>query len=117
MKDLIISLEKSLHKKHNRTKKSFLKRILHQDFQELTTFGETWDKEKTIEKLEQENNFEVTIKSTEFNYSQLSSILYQLTYKTEINYQGQVYHSLRTSIWIRNGNEFQLLHHKAIKVL
>ena len=112
--DTIIQLEKMLLDSSIRKNQDELYELLHDDFMEFGTSGEIYNKKKIIDFIPQEDSN--PIDGFNFKASMLSPKVIQLTYKTKKqNNDGTISSSLRSSIWKKNGKQWQMIFHQGTK--
>jgi len=111
LRDLIVSLEKSLHAEQVRHSKTKLACLLHDEFMEIGASGRIFDKKKIIKNLSSEESYNVL--ASDFEFVQLSPEIVQLRYKSVSTKRNNVTrHTLRSSIWKINGTSWQILFHQ-----
>ena len=105
---LIQQLELSLLDPSIRQSPEQLNKLLADDFLEFGSSGKIYNKQDCLQLVESSRQFTVT----DFKVKELSKELVLATYKTIEN--GAV--SLRSSVWQRCGNEWQIVFHQGTKV-
>lgn len=108
----IINLELSLLRPEIRSSKSELKRLLTEDFLEIASSGISFDKSDALARIPSESQPE--FKASDFVLRELAKNTIQLIYKATIKRQGndKIHYSLRSSIWIKNDSDWQMLFHQ-----
>jgi hypothetical protein len=113
LSQLIQDQEGSLLLRHTRADRETLKYLLHDDFEELGASGNIVTKTDAIEwLLREEDNIQWTL--SDFKLRILSGEIVLATYrahKTDLANK-TVKHSLRSSLWIRNGDHWALRFHQ-----
>jgi hypothetical protein len=109
MFESVIELEKSLLDYETRSDLAKLRKLLHDDFVEFGSSGKVYNKQEILDSLpyEQKQSKLLEIKSVETRKLSDSCIL--LTYKLFSNAK---LHSTRSSIWLYNLCQWQLLFHQ-----
>lgn len=107
----IEQLEKRLLDPQTRKSKKVLNELLAEGFKEFGSSGRVFSKEDIINRLPQEDSFFYSIEDISAQKLSVDTIL--LTYKLEINSVA----SLRTSIWQKNRDKWQMIFHQGTKVL
>jgi hypothetical protein len=109
MFDSVIQLEKSLLEPAIRANLITLQLLLHDEFMEFGSSGRIYNKEDILESLPHEQPILLEIESISINTKKLSDSCILLTYKLISNHK---LHSTRSSIWINNGCQWQLIFHQ-----
>ena len=113
--DLLVDLERELHKKSTRRSKEKLDGLLHDDFKEIGALGRVYDKAQIIEELQNEIPF--TIDASDFELRMFSEDIAQLKYKTRKTVSsGGLRTTLRTSVWKNENSNWKLLFHQGTVV-
>ena len=99
-------LETSLHKKQTRNSPEAVSRLLADDFVEFGSSGRVWNKSSIIESLRKETE-DLQVAVEDFKVRELSAEVMLVTYKTST--------SLRSSIWIRLEDRWQMIFHQGTK--
>jgi hypothetical protein len=94
-----------------RSSRQRVEALLHDDFSETGSSGQVYDRVAMVEMLISEAPGEVIIR--DFESTHLSDDVAMVTYRS-IGISGQ--EARRTSIWVRNGAEWQLRHHQGTRV-
>lgn len=110
MKDEILKLEKNLFKMEYMKDRSFLNKIIHDNFKECGKSGYFFDKDETIKAL-QECTEDRKIQIYNYEYEKIDENTYLIHYITK-SCDDIIY---RTSIWIMEDN-LKLLFHQASKL-
>ncbi len=103
----VISLEKSLLEAETRSDLDKLQNLLHDEFIEFSSSGKVYNKQDILESLPQEQSRLLEIES--INTKKLSDSCVLLTYKL---FSDGKLHSTRSSIWINNLCQWQLIFHQ-----
>ena len=108
----IIDGEKLLLTRRIRHDQQELKRLLHEDFEEVGASGRSYDRAQIIEQLMDEPVEESpTLQLLEPRIQQLSETLVLLRWKTAADNPSQ-----RTSLWVHSAQGWQLLFHQGTKL-
>lgn len=108
----IIDGEKQLLTQRIRHKQQELKRLLHEDFEEVGASGRNYDRSQIIKLLMAEPvDQSPTFQLLEPRIQQLSETLVLLRWKTGADTPSQ-----RTSLWIHSAHGWQLLFHQGTKL-
>ena len=109
MFDRVIQLEKSLLEPAIRSDINTLQQLLHNEFVEFGSSGKIYNKQDTIDLLPNEQPRLLEIESISINTKKLSDSCILLTYKLLSH---DKLHSIRSSIWINNLDQWQLIFHQ-----
>lgn len=113
--DLLIELERSLHKGSVRKSKEKLNELLHDDFEEIGASGRVYDKKQTIEALINETPY--AINASDFELRLLSKDIAQLKYKTKSSTTNDLIRTTqRSSIWKNEGAKWKMVFHQCTVV-
>jgi len=113
---LLVALEKQLHSSEVRNSKDKLDILLSEDFREIGASGKLFIKEETIEHLLKSKSSK--IEANEFKLNKLSPDIMQLIYREESKLSAvNNRHTLRSSLWKKNGNNWQMLFHQGTVVI
>jgi hypothetical protein len=113
--DLLVELERSLHRKSIRRSKEKLDELLHDDFEEIGASGRTSNKDQIIEELLNETPF--TINASDFELRMFSEDIAQLKYKTKNTARNCLpCTTLRSSIWKNEGSKWKMIFHQGTVV-
>lgn len=105
-------LETSLLKPEVRSSREELDKLLADDFMEFGSSGNIYRKEDTLKNLPASSD-KVEFSMGDFKVRQLSENLVLATFKTEKTINGvEKITSLRSSIWKKVGDEWQLFFHQ-----
>ncbi|HEY0908510.1 MAG TPA: DUF4440 domain-containing protein [Candidatus Paceibacterota bacterium] len=115
--ELFLDLETKLHKKEIRNSRAAVSDLLADDFIEFGSSGKIYDKNITLESLEQEDS-DLEIEVSDFKAQSLSPDTVQVTYATSKldTETGTKFRSLRSSIWKLNDGKWQMLFHQGTKM-
>jgi hypothetical protein len=114
--DLFLSLETSLLTPATRCSRAALEQLLAPDFREFASTGRIYSREEIIEAVLTESPVHWTIQS--FQVHELSDSLALATY-TAIRTPGRTTptsRSIRSSLWQRTDNSWQLLFHQGTPI-
>jgi hypothetical protein len=115
MKNKIRLLESKLQTPKLRKSKEFLEKILCDDFVEFSRSGKAINKTHTVEALKKESHKEYVMSN--FKIHRISNNVIQATYKTKENKNGiEIKYTLRSSIWIKEGNRWKMQFHQATPI-
>ncbi|MEN9649457.1 MAG: hypothetical protein RL094_424 [Candidatus Parcubacteria bacterium] len=115
LKDTLYQLELSLVNQDNRSSAEKLNKLLADDFIEYGSSGLIYNKEITINSLTSAPS--PTYKIYDFEIISLSETFAQTRFKTDrINLDGTRLTSLRSSIWKKTGNDWQMYFHQGTPV-
>ena len=108
---LIIDLEKQLLNPELRKSEAKLGQLLSDDFVEFGASGRIIDKNEVLERLPKENP--VHYEAFDFHAVQLANDVVQLRFKIRrSNDDGSISTSLRSSIWKRSADRWQMCFHQ-----
>ena len=89
--------------------------LLADNFREFGSSGRVYSKEDIVLTLQQESP--VSISAVDFNVMFLSEGVALVTYKSEKEQQdGPSVAALRSSIWIKNGDDWSMIFHQGTKL-
>ena len=113
--NLLIDLEKSLHRSSTRKSVEKLDELLHDDFEEIGASGKTYNKNQIMEELIKETP--LTIHASDFELRMFSEEIVQLKYRTK-NTAGTESKpvTLRSSIWKYEGTKWKMVFHQGTVV-
>lgn len=119
MKELesqLLQLETALTESETRSSREQLDRLLAEDFLEIGSSGKIFTKAHALERLPastEKNVYEIS----HFHIRVLSPDLVQTIFKTKRTTDGtDILNSLRTSLWRKNGNTWQMLYHQGTPI-
>jgi hypothetical protein len=110
----VIELEKKLLDPKVRKSKRELEQLFSDDFLEFGKSGKVYDKKQVITGLLNET-FDIKYTPTNFNGQTLSPSVIHLTYDLEEDNGLVKTHSLRTSIWIKKDEKWEINFHQGTK--
>lgn len=109
MRDEIYQLESSLLTKEVRKSKEALDKLLSEEFIELSSSGQIYNKQFVLQTLPSSDPIEDIVGEIEqFDIMDVSEDKVLATYRILIN--GVM--SLRSSIWKKNGDQWQMIFHQ-----
>jgi len=112
--EFLFQLEQKLLDPATRKNREELELLLAENFQEFGSSGRTYTRETTINLLAKEQSADILAK--DFKSLELSADVVLVTYKTQHRQQGlTVSASLRSSIWKRIENKWQMVFHQGTK--
>lgn len=106
IEDLIFKKEKSLMDFPNRGSVDFLNKILTDDFIEVGSVGEKWNKQEIISRLEVSEPIEYEVKN--FKVTSVSNSVMLATYRVRLSGKW----SYRSSIWVLVGDDWLMKYHQ-----
>jgi hypothetical protein len=113
--DLLVNLERNLHRKSIRRSKDMINELLHDDFEEIGASGNIFNKDQMIEELLYETPF--TINASDFELRMFSEDIAQLKYKTKNTENKNLTRTtLRSSIWKNEGSKWKMIFHQGTVV-
>ncbi len=112
LKEKIIELELSLLKPEVRSSKQKLNRLLVDDFLEIPSTGNPYNKSQALNRIPNEGTPEFTLQDYELRV--LSENLVQLIYKASVKRQNDknITYSQRNSLWKQTAGKWQMLFHQ-----
>lgn len=115
--DLFLDLETQLHRKEVRNSKEKVSALLADDFIEFGSSGLKYDKALTLDLLSEEG-IALEISVEDFELKRLSDDIVLATYKTsKIDPKtGELFQSLRSSIWKNNSGNWEMVFHQGTKI-
>lgn len=115
LEEIIYSLELSLLNSEVRTSVEKLNALIADDFIEYGSSGLIYDKENILERLP--NGLSPSYNLYDFQYINLSENIIQTRFKTNrINLDNTVTMSLRSSLWRKSGNDWQIFFHQGTPI-
>ena len=113
--DHLHKLEVSLHSAKVRSDRKELNKILHNDFVKFGRSGLIYSRTQVLEEF-QEPNREFQISSRNYAYQQLAENIVLITYESaHIDSNGsETRRSLRSSLWQKSEQGWQLIFHQGI---
>ena len=108
----IRALEERLLQPDVRKSPQELDRLLANEFVEFASDGRPYDKRQVIEALQHEGAFRRSL--IDFNFRRLANDVALATFRAirEDTHSGEIVSSLRSSIWRRDANEWQVVFHQ-----
>jgi len=111
----IYDLEMSLLTPRVRSSFNELNTILADDFREFGSSGLVYTKQNILERLPKEDG-ETIYNVSDFEITELTSDIVMANFKTERIKGGEQVNSLRTSLWRRHGDSWQMFFHQGTKI-
>ena len=107
-------MEAALHQHEVRTNIARLQLLLHPKFIEIGYSGKTHDYNSIISNLLSEKNSVFKVWSQDYEYTELSNTVIQLTYKSakQDKYGSLSRHAKRSSIWVNELGEWKMKFHQ-----
>lgn len=114
LKTIIYDLETSLLKSEIRSSASDLDLLLADDFREFGSSGEIYDKKLIVERLPKDTQISpVEFLVSDFQIKELAENIILATFKTDKTLSDKSHVvALRTSIWRKNNNNWQMIFHQ-----
>jgi len=114
LKTIIYNLETSLLKPEIRSSASDLDLLLADDFREFGSSGEIYDKKLILERLPKDTQISpVEFLVSDFQIKELAENIILATFKTDKTLSDKSHVvALRTSIWRKNINSWQMIFHQ-----
>ncbi len=114
LKTIIYDLETSLLKPEIRSSTSDLDLLLADDFREFGSSGEIYDKKLILERLPKDTQTSpVEFLVSDFQIQELGENIVLATFKTDKTLPDKSHvGALRTSIWRKNNNSWQMIFHQ-----
>lgn len=110
MIELLLKLEMSLWINETRGNIDYMNKILHPDFLEFGRSGKTYTKKDIL------NNIEVDINAKfpfpNLDVKQIDDSTFLVRYQSVLIHEKELEKSNRSSIWITNGEQLQIIHHQ-----
>jgi len=103
---VVEALERELSSKDVRAKAGRMEHLLHDDFGEFGKSGRVYDKTMILAEVPTWEYFDTVLSN--FTYIELSQNVVMLKYKSNVG--GIQAH--RTSVWVKESNSWQMLHHQ-----
>lgn len=114
--DELRALEENLLRPKFRRNRTAVAALLVDDFREFGSSGRTWTKQQILDALEDEPPFEAAI--DEFQAKELAAGVVLVTYMVTLRLSdSENRRSLRSSIWIKRDNRWQMLFHQGTQML
>lgn len=111
----IYDLEVSLLTPKVRSSFNELNALLADDFREFGSSGLVYTKQNILERLPKEDG-ETIYNVSDFEITELTSDIVMANFKTERIKDGKQVNSLRTSLWRRYGDTWQMFFHQGTKI-
>ena len=109
-KALLEQLETDLWREETRFDPVFMDRVLAADFREIGRSGRTYDRDTTLSMPAEPILSRLPLR--DFQCRLLTADVVQITYISEVEYDGQIQKALRSSIWTRRGDSWELRFHQ-----
>ena len=103
---IIEKLEVELASKETRRSKELLSELLAEDFEEIGKSGHLFSKTEVISSLPNQGHQEIQL--SEFRFVKLADNIVLVKYQSSTNDRK----ALRSSIWVKQGKKWKLLHHQ-----
>ena len=105
--ELIEDYERELASAEGRQNKERLEKLIPDDFEEIGSYGAIYLKKDILLNLPKVRNIRYSLENFSFRKLQNECILVKCSSRLE------EVSALRTSIWVKEGNEWKLLHHQS----
>jgi len=113
LSDAIRELEERLLAPHVRADAEQLAPLLADDFLEFGSSGRVWTRAAVLEELPAEHPFSSSVR--DFRVRRLAPYLVLATYRLTVDTGDATRHSLRSSIWVRRSEQWQMLFHQGTR--
>ncbi|MHA6287135.1 nuclear transport factor 2 family protein [Maricaulis sp. CAU 1757] len=113
---ILFERETALHKFEVRSSAQEINKYLSDSFIEFGSSGTVFTKASIIEALAEEEE-DLSVKVENFETRILCDDTVLVTYKSTITVDGQVLSSLRSSIWMLEGDEWMMAFHQGTRAL
>jgi hypothetical protein len=110
----IKNLEELLLNPHIRRSIPDLSKILAEDFIEFGSSGRVFTKKEIIKSLQAETNLKLSL--TNFKLKELDGYYFLATYKSLREENGKKFYALRSSIWMKKNERYQMIFHQGTKI-
>jgi hypothetical protein len=104
-------LEKCLHRREVRGSRSAVDELLTDDFTEIGRSGRVYDKEQLLGALAAESGL-LAVETTDFRYREITKNVVLLTYLSRTTDESGTRSTLRSSVWKRIGDRWQISFHQ-----
>ncbi|MEW5923349.1 MAG: DUF4440 domain-containing protein [Candidatus Zixiibacteriota bacterium] len=117
LRDHLFELEKRLLRPEVRHSADELVSLLADDFMEIGSSGQVYDRPAIIQELSDEITPKISV--SDFNLRLLAPNLALVTYRADFYRDGNipVICSLRSSIWKQNGDSWQIIFHQGTPIV
>ena len=107
-------MEVELHQHKTRTDVKKLHLLIHPEFKEIGYSGRTHDFKSTLKDLLCENSSSLRVWSQDFNYTEFSPTVIQLTYRSaHLDSDGNLSrYAKRSSVWVNEAGSWKLIFHQ-----
>ena len=109
--ELLLDLEKRLMDRSLRRNREQVSSLLHEDFREFGSSGRIWNREAMLTLLQSEPS-SVSPDILDFNVARIAPAAALVTYRAV----GSSGSSLRSSVWVLEGEDWQILFHQGTKI-
>ena len=110
MLEFLLKLEMSLWIEETRNNREFLDKILHNDFLEYGKSGRVFNKEDILNNTSDEINAVFPFKN--MNIKDIGEKTYLITYLAATKVKNKIIKSNRSSIWIGDSDNIQMIFHQ-----
>ncbi|MCU0951433.1 MAG: nuclear transport factor 2 family protein [Burkholderiaceae bacterium] len=107
----LTALEEAMWRAETRFDRAFMERALSADFCELGRSGRTYTREQALA-IGPEESIKAMFPLPNLRIRLLAPDVAQLTYDSRVEYEGQIEHAHRSSIWTRSAAGWQLRFHQ-----
>lgn len=114
LKDAIYKLENLLLEPETRKSINQLNELIAEDFLEFGSSGMIFNKKDVLESLPSETD--IKFKILDFEVKELSLVTVLATYKLNKTISQETFTSLRSSIWKKTNNNWQMLFHQGTRI-
>ncbi|MGG4603418.1 DUF4440 domain-containing protein [Paenalcaligenes sp. Me131] len=108
--NLVMRLERELLLPATRANQQRINALLCDDFQEVGATGQSFGKETVIDTLPAES--ETMFSVHEMRAQKISNEVILVTYRLEKRHAETTTHSIRSSLWLRGPNSWQMRYHQ-----
>ncbi len=115
IKKEIYSLETKLLEPKVRMSKEDLDKLLAEDLKEFGSSGLVYSKKDILERLPSSTS-QTSYEISDFEINQLSEDVIMANFKTDRIMNGEKSTALRTSLWRKNGNTWQMFFHQGTPI-
>ncbi|MBL9095715.1 MAG: DUF4440 domain-containing protein [Alphaproteobacteria bacterium] len=104
-------LEKRLHRREIRGSRTAVSELLADDFTEIGRSGRVYDKAQLLSALASETSV-LTVETAEFGCREIAKDVVLLTYVSRTTDDAGTRSTLRSSLWKKNGDRWQMVFHQ-----
>ena len=109
-REMLRKLEEELWRQETRFDVPYMKKVMSEDFIEFGRSGRIYDRSDCLDSPSQV--IDAVLPLPDFTVRMITKNVAQVTYNSEVTYDGAVQYGRRSSIWVRSGASWVLKFHQ-----